>query len=157
MSNRHSHSATGSTSGWGDLTVQMRAPGATLRGAATTSEQLSNPTRKIIEAERPWGDFQQLVSNEQVTVKIITVQPGHRLSLQRHDHRGEMWQVLDVPIDVTLGGRQWGALPGETIWVPQGSVHRMGNSTAVPGRVLEVAFGPFDEDDIHRLDDDYAR
>lgn len=116
-----------------------------------------NPTRDIFVAERPWGAFQQFVSNEQVTVKIITVQPGHRLSLQRHEHRGEMWAVLDVPIDITVDERRWTAEPGETIWVPRGSTHRMGNSGERAGRLLEVAFGHFDESDIHRLQDDYAR
>jgi mannose-1-phosphate guanylyltransferase/mannose-6-phosphate isomerase len=116
-----------------------------------------NRVRDVFSEERPWGAFEQFVSNEQVTVKIITVEPGHRLSLQKHDQRGEMWQVLDVPIDVTLDERTWTARPGETIWVPRGSVHRMGNSGDQPGRMLEVAFGHFDEDDIHRLEDDYAR
>lgn len=116
-----------------------------------------NPTTDIFVAERPWGAFQQFVSNEQVTVKIITVQPGHRLSLQRHDHRGEMWAVLDVPIDITVDDREWVAEPGETVWVPRGSVHRMGNSGDRPGRLLEVGFGHFDESDIERLQDDYAR
>ncbi|MGW5237795.1 phosphomannose isomerase type II C-terminal cupin domain [Monashia sp. NPDC004114] len=116
-----------------------------------------NPTKDIFVAERPWGQFQQFVSNEQVTVKIITVQPGHRLSLQRHDHRGEMWQVLDVPIDVTVDDRSWCAQRGETVWVPRGSTHRMGNSGDQPGRLLEVGFGHFDEADIERLQDDYAR
>ena len=116
-----------------------------------------NPTEDIFVAERPWGEFQQFVSNEQVTVKIITVQPGHRLSLQRHDHRGEMWQVLDVPIDVTVGDRTWSAQPGETVWVPRNSIHRMGNSGEHPGRLLEVGFGHFDESDIERLEDDYVR
>ncbi len=116
-----------------------------------------NPTDDIFVAERPWGDFQQFVSNEQVTVKIITVQPGHRLSLQKHDHRGEMWAVLDVPIDITVDDREWTAQPGEIIWVPRASTHRMGNSGDRPGRLLEVAFGHFDESDIHRLQDDYAR
>lgn len=116
-----------------------------------------NPTADIFVAERPWGEFQQFVSNEQVTVKIITVQPGHRLSLQKHDHRGEMWQVLDVPIDITVDDTAWQAQPGETIWVPRGSTHRMGNSGELPGRLLEVAFGFFDESDIERLSDDYAR
>jgi mannose-6-phosphate isomerase-like protein (cupin superfamily) len=115
------------------------------------------PTEDIFVAERPWGEFQQFVSNEQVTVKIITVQPGHRLSLQKHDQRGEMWQVLDVPIDITVDERHWTAQPGETVWVPRGSVHRMGNSGDRPGRLLEVAFGHFDEADIERLEDDYAR
>ncbi|HET8594156.1 MAG TPA: phosphomannose isomerase type II C-terminal cupin domain [Intrasporangium sp.] len=116
-----------------------------------------NPADDIFVAERPWGTFQQFVSNEQVTVKIITVQPGHRLSLQKHDHRGEMWQVLDVPIDITVDERHWVAQPGETVWVPCGSLHRMGNSADRPGRLLEVAFGHFDESDIERLEDDYAR
>ena len=44
---------------------------------------IRNPTADIFVAQRPWGAFQQFVSNEQVTVKIITVQPGHRLSLQK--------------------------------------------------------------------------
>lgn len=116
-----------------------------------------DPTADIFVAERPWGSFRQFVSNEQVTVKIITVEPGHRLSLQLHDHRGEMWAVLDVPIDVTVDDRSWAAQPGETVWVPRGATHRMANSGDRPGRLLEVAFGHFDEADIHRLQDDYAR
>ena len=116
-----------------------------------------DPTVDIFVVERPWGKFQQFVSNEQVTVKIITVDPGHRLSLQRHEHRGEMWQVLDVPIDITVNDKQWQAQPGEMIWVPWGATHRMGNSGTRPARLLEVAFGHFDEADIERLEDDYAR
>jgi len=116
-----------------------------------------DPTVDIFAVERPWGKFQQFVSNEQVTVKIITVEPGHRLSLQRHEHRGEMWQILDVPMDITVDDRTWPAQPGEMIWVPSGATHRMGNSGSRPARLLEVAFGHFDEDDIERLQDDYAR
>lgn len=116
-----------------------------------------NPVADIFSVERPWGDFQQFVSNETVTVKIITVQPGHRLSLQRHQHRGEMWQILDGPIDITVDDRQWRAERGEIVWVPVGSTHRMGNTGSEPGRLLEVGFGPFDEADIERLEDDYAR
>jgi mannose-6-phosphate isomerase-like protein (cupin superfamily) len=116
-----------------------------------------DPREEIFVVERPWGQFQQFVSNEQVTVKIITVEPGHRLSLQTHDHRGEMWQVLDVPIEVTVGERTWSAEPGETVWVPTRTVHRMANKGDRAGRLLEVAFGDFDEADIVRLEDDYAR
>jgi mannose-6-phosphate isomerase-like protein (cupin superfamily) len=97
------------------------------------------------------------VHNEQVTVKIITVQPGHRLSLQRHSNRGEMWHILDVPITVEVDGREWAAMPGEQVWVPCGAVHRMSNTGKQPGRLLEIAFGYFDEADIERLHDDYAR
>lgn len=95
--------------------------------------------------------------DEPVTVKIITVNPGHRLSLQRHAQRHEMWLILDCPIYVEVDGRGWDAQVGETVQVPLGSVHRMSNRGDTPGRLVEVARGHFDEDDIVRLEDDYAR
>ncbi|MFC5997705.1 phosphomannose isomerase type II C-terminal cupin domain [Quadrisphaera sp. GCM10027208] len=112
---------------------------------------------QIRVSERPWGQFQQFVENQHVTVKVITVEPGHRLSLQRHGHRAELWHVLDVPMDVTVDGRSWTADVGEQVLVASGRLHRLGNSQSRPGRVLEIAFGDFDEADIERLDDDYTR
>jgi mannose-6-phosphate isomerase len=108
-------------------------------------------------AVRPWGQFQQFVQNERVTVKIITVQPGHRLSLQKHGNRDEMWQVLDTPIHVEVDARAWDAQVDEIVWVPAGAEHRMTNRGDRPGRLLEIAFGDFDEADIVRIEDDYAR
>jgi mannose-6-phosphate isomerase-like protein (cupin superfamily) len=121
------------------------------------TEPQPSPADAIFVAERPWGQFQQFVQNAPVTVKIITVQPGHRLSLQKHGHRDEMWQVLDTPIYVEVGERAWDAQVGEVVWVPCGSEHRMSNRTDRPGRLLEIAYGDFDESDITRLEDDYAR
>ena len=126
-------------------------------GPAPADEQLPDPRDGIFVVERPWGRFQQFVSNETVTVKVITVEPGHRLSLQTHSHRGEFWHVLDVPIEVTVGDRTWTAEPDEAVWVPVGSLHRMANKGDRAGRLLEIAYGDFDEADIVRLEDDYAR
>jgi mannose-6-phosphate isomerase-like protein (cupin superfamily) len=116
-----------------------------------------DPRPGSFAVRRPWGQFQQLVSNVPVTVKLITVEPGHRLSLQRHGRRGEFWQVLDVPIDIWLDDEQWVAKPGDQVWVPCGATHRIGNSGETAGRLLEIAFGDFDESDIERLQDDYTR
>lgn len=90
-------------------------------------------------------------------MKIITVSPGHRLSLQRHAMRDEAWFVLDGPMDITVGDRSWVACEGDRVWVPAGAVHRMGNPGPAQARVLEIAYGLFDEDDIERLEDDYSR
>jgi mannose-6-phosphate isomerase len=116
----------------------------------TVAAQPRSRASDIFVAQRPWGQFQQFVENEPVTVKIITVQPGHRLSLQTHGHRDEMWQVLDMPIHVTVDDREWDAQVGEQVWVPAGSRHRVANRSDVPGRLLEIAFGDFDEADIDR-------
>lgn len=116
-----------------------------------------DPRDEVFVVERPWGQFQQFATNEAVTVKIISVEPGHRLSLQRHAQRSEFWHVLDVPIEVTVDERTWEAQPGEAVWVPVGAVHRMSNKGDRTGRLLEIAYGGFDEGDIVRLEDDYAR
>lgn len=120
-------------------------------------KSLPDPRPDMFSSTRPWGNFQQFTLNEATTVKIITVAPGARLSLQTHEQRAEFWQVLDGPIDVMVGDETWSAQTGEQIWVAQGSVHRMGNSSDRPGRVLEIGYGTFDEDDIVRLEDDYQR
>ena len=51
----------------------------------------------VFVEERPWGRFRQFTANEPTTVKTITVDPGQRLSLQRHQHRAELWHVLAGP------------------------------------------------------------
>jgi mannose-6-phosphate isomerase len=110
-----------------------------------------------LSSVRPWGDFVQLCSGEPVTVKVMTVQPGHRLSLQRHAARSEYWLVLDDGLQAWVDDVAVPSGRGQTVWVPCGATHRLGNIGSEPGRVLEMAFGEFDEDDIERLDDDYAR
>ncbi|MEP7036305.1 MAG: phosphomannose isomerase type II C-terminal cupin domain [Dermatophilaceae bacterium] len=117
----------------------------------------TNRCDEVLVDKRPWGGFEQFAHNEAVTVKIITVNPGQRLSLQTHARRDEMWQILDDPLDVQVDDRSWAAQSGERVWVPLGSRHRIANSGNVPGRLLEIAFGIFDEDDIVRFEDDYNR
>ncbi|MEH3077419.1 MAG: cupin domain-containing protein, partial [Quadrisphaera sp.] len=93
-----------------------------------TAESLEAERRSaVFVAERPWGQFQQFVLNQVCTVKVITVEPGHRLSLQKHGERDEMWQVLDVPLDVQVGEKSWTAQVGEIVYTPKGSLHRLGN------------------------------
>ena len=116
------------------------------------------PLELITGSERrPWGSFEQFVHNQTVTVKIITVAPLQRLSLQRHTQRDELWQVIDGPADVEVDGESNSVPAGGRAWIPRGSTHRLGNSASTAVRVLEVAFGHFDEEDIERLADDYDR
>lgn len=119
------------------------------------TDQLLDRVTAVTTLARPWGFFQKLVENAPVSVKVITVEPGHRLSLQTHEQRDEMWLVLDVPMTVTVDDREWRAEVGELVWVPAQAPHRMSNDGTTRARVVEVAFGEFDEDDIVRLQDDY--
>lgn len=122
----------------------------------TTHEEESQ-IDAVTTTAAPWGSYRRYVANEPVTVKVITVQPGHRLSLQRHVCRAELWQILDGPMDVVVDERAWQAASGEMVWVPRGSAHRVANPGTTSARLLEIAFGEFAEDDIERLQDDYSR
>ena len=117
----------------------------------------ADPRHRHLFDERPWGRFDQYTQNETSTVKLITVEPGRRLSLQRHAHRSEYWVVIDGPVEVTVEDATWSAEVGEKVWVPVGAVHRLGNRGPAAVRILEIGFGDFDEDDIERLEDDYSR
>jgi mannose-1-phosphate guanylyltransferase/mannose-6-phosphate isomerase len=118
---------------------------------------ISQPPENVFTVDRPWGSFQQFLSNAPASVKILTVAPHQRLSLQRHQLRDELWQVIDGPVRVEVDGLESTVLAGERVWVPRLAMHRMSNPGNVDVRVLELAFGHFDEEDIERFEDDYSR
>lgn len=110
----------------------------------------------IARAERPWGRYSQYAFNEDVTVSLMTVEPGQRLSLQSHTGRAELWIVFDEGAIVEIDGTLHRPAAGDELWIPAGARHRL--SSAGPRvRVLEVAFGNWQQDDITRYDDDYGR
>jgi mannose-6-phosphate isomerase len=111
------------------------------------------PTRHV---ERPWGAFEQYAHNQEVTVSLMTVQPGQRLSLQAHTGRAELWIALDDGAEVQIGEVVFHPKAGEELWIPANTKHRLG-ATDRPVRVLEVAFGNWQQEDIVRFADDYQR
>jgi mannose-6-phosphate isomerase len=110
----------------------------------------------VAVVQRPWGDFRQYAHNAPATVSLMTVQPGQRLSLQSHAGRAELWIVLDDGAVVEVGGAALRPRAGDEIWIPANVAHRLG-SDGPAVRVLEVAYGNWQQDDITRYADDYAR
>ena len=111
----------------------------------------------IVEDVRPWGRFRRFPHGNVGSVKIITVNPGGRLSLQYHEGRAEFWVVLDPGLEVTLGDRVWIAAPNEEFVIPRRTPHRVRNAGDKPARVMELWLGTSAESDIVRLSDDYRR
>ncbi|MCA8932284.1 MAG: mannose-1-phosphate guanylyltransferase/mannose-6-phosphate isomerase, partial [Rhodospirillaceae bacterium] len=107
---------------------------------------------------RPWGFYQTLHEGERFKVKRITVTPGQRLSLQRHYHRAEHWVVVNGTAVVTRDAEEILVRENEAVYLPLGCAHRLTNPGKVPLNLIEVQSGPYlEEDDIERLQDDYAR
>ena len=121
------------------------------------AKPIPNEKPPVAFVERPWGSFKQLVHNRDCTVSLMTVQPGQRLSLQSHTGRAELWIVLDDDAAVQVGEQEQVHRDGDEIWIPANTKHRLSCSGSKPVRVLEVAFGNWQPDDITRYADDYKR
>lgn len=110
--------------------------------------------------ERPWGSYTVLedAEPEGFKVKRITVQPGQRLSYQRHAQRAEHWFVVAGVATVTLDDVEREVPTGAAVDIAVGTAHRVENRGTEPLTFVEVQQGPYlGEDDIVRLSDDYGR
>jgi mannose-1-phosphate guanylyltransferase/mannose-6-phosphate isomerase len=117
---------------------------------------IPNEKPEIARVERPWGSFNQYANNEEVTVSLMKVKPNQRLSLQSHTGRAELWVVLDDGARVQINNEIIEPEAGDELWIRAGDLHRL-SSTGPSVRVLEVAFGNWQQEDIKRYEDDYDR
>jgi len=105
---------------------------------------------------RPWGGFTVVGSwPSKITVKILTIAPHARLSLQKHSLRDEEWLCVSGRATVQVDARTFDLKAGEKVFIPRTHLHRVGSE--VGAEILEVAYGTFKEEDVVRLEDDYGR
>jgi mannose-1-phosphate guanylyltransferase len=110
------------------------------------------------EVYRPWGSYESIEIGINYQVKRISVNPGARLSLQKHKYRAEHWVVVDGVAKVHVDGCDHVLHTNDSIYIPIGAVHCLENDTDVPLHLIEVQSGSYlGEDDIERLEDIYGR
>jgi mannose-1-phosphate guanylyltransferase/mannose-6-phosphate isomerase len=107
---------------------------------------------------RPWGWYQTMDLGDRFRVKRIQVSPGKKLSLQKHHHRAEHWVVVRGTAEVARDGEVLTVRENESVYLPQGCVHRLTNPGKIPVEIIEVQTGAYlEEDDIVRIEDDFGR
>lgn len=106
---------------------------------------------------RPWGRWEEYLNEPGYRVKRIVVLPGERLSLQRHAQRKEYWVIVQGEGLFHLDGEDRRIAAGDSLFIPQGGVHRIANDTDQYLVIIETQMGVCREDDIERLEDDYGR
>lgn len=114
---------------------------------------------KAPKTERVWGYYRVLHDVAGMKVKELTVEPGQRLSMQRHEHRSEYWIVSEgecvvygeMPNGYALPPKQ--LVRHESFVIPKGEWHQLLNNTDAPCKIVEVQFGDVcEESDIERKD-----
>jgi mannose-6-phosphate isomerase len=109
--------------------------------------------------DKPWG-YELLWSHtEHYAGKVIHIEPGHRLSLQYHDHKHESILVIRGRLLLTLGADEHSRVvelgEGESADIPAGMVHRFEAPPDSSVDLIEVSTPQLD--DVVRLADDYER
>ena len=108
--------------------------------------------------KRPWGGYTVLHEGANFKVKIITILPGARLSLQSHNHRSEHWTTVLGEPTIVINDKTFQMPVDASCHIPLKAKHRIINETAKPAAIIEVQIGSYlGEDDITRHEDDYGR
>ncbi len=107
---------------------------------------------------RPWGTYECTDAGDGFQTKRIIVKPGEAQSLQLHRHRSEHWIVVSGVAKVTIGDTEQTISANQSVYIPAGTRHRLGNPGDQPLHLIEVQCGSYlGEDDIVRFEDKYAR
>lgn len=107
---------------------------------------------------RPWGSYQTMDRGDRFQTKRIIVNPGAKLSLQKHHHRSEHWVVVSGTAEVTVGDQTHLLYENESTYIPVETPHRLANPGEEPLHLVEVQCGSYlGEDDIVRIEDEYGR
>ena len=107
---------------------------------------------------RPWGQFTNIFLGKDFQVKELVVKPGAILSLQKHKYRSENWVVVQGKANVTLNKKNISLNKSDSVFIPQGAVHRIENRQKSILKIIEVQTGSYlGEDDITRIKDIYGR
>jgi mannose-1-phosphate guanylyltransferase len=107
---------------------------------------------------RPWGYYDSIEYGDGFQVKRICVNPGAKLSLQKHKKRAEHWVVVNGIAKITCGDKVFKLKGNESTYIPKGELHRLENEEETKLEIIEIQTGSYlGEDDIIRIEDDYHR
>jgi len=164
----HSSSRLVTTVGLSDLVVVetsdavMVATKEQVQDVKLLVDALKNDNRAEADIHRkvyrPWGYYDLVDHGGRHNTKRIVVNPGAKLSVQKHHHRAEHWIVVKGTAMVTKGEEEILLTENESTYIPLGIVHSLENPGVIPLEMIEVQSGSYlGEDDIVRYGDKYGR
>jgi mannose-6-phosphate isomerase len=112
----------------------------------------------ITRVDKPWGAELIWTVTDAYAGKILVIEAGKRLSLQRHERKDESIYVLSGHLRLFLGSDESAVAahelgPGDAARIPVGWVHRYEAIDRV--ELAEVSTPELD--DVVRLQDDFGR
>tara|TARA_B100000287_G_scaffold132966_1_gene125012 strand:- start:250 stop:609 length:360 start_codon:yes stop_codon:yes gene_type:complete len=109
--------------------------------------------------ERNWGHYKVLYEGDGFKVKELVINPHSSLSMQRHQHRSETWNLVSGSAYIkTLrdGFTVISELTNtESVHIPKNTYHQGCNDHDQPAHIIEIWKGEkhlLSENDIERID-----
>lgn len=97
------------------------------------------------KVERPWGYYRVLLETgehgKRVKLKELTVNPGCRLSMQKHEHRAEYWFVAEGVATVIGEKSQITLDVFQRTHILNNQWHQLANNTDKIVRIIEIQYG----------------
>jgi len=149
-----------------DLLI-VDSPDALLVGKRGSSQMVKQVVEKLKEeksslldapvtVKRPWGSYTTLTEATGYLVRQIEVDPEQNLSIHKHTHRQEHWQVVKGSARVRIEGEEKILVKDQKITIPAGAKHSLKNAGDVPLVVIEIQSGEsVDSADIERYGYDW--
>jgi len=107
---------------------------------------------------RPWGRYVNLFEGKGFLIKELLVKSKASLSLQKHYHRSEHWLITQGSPKITINKKVFIKKTNDSVFIPQGAIHRIQNTFKKPVKIIEVQTGSIlKETDIVRYEDIYNR
>lgn len=95
--------------------------------------------QQIMFAEKSWGNFRVIdIEEGSMTIKV-TLNPGHRMNYHSHEHRDEVWTVIEGHGRTVVDGVERQVAAGDVIQMPAGVPHTIFADTKL--QVIEVQIG----------------
>ena len=117
------------------------------------SDTHASPFRAPRIVPKPWGRELWFAHEDRYAGKIIEVNAGFALSLQKHERKQETMYLQSGRLVYHLNGEDFEMSPGQCITIHPGDVHRI---TALEDSVVLEVSTP-ELDDVIRLEDRYGR
>ena len=116
------------------------------------------------KTEREWGHYRELYSGDGFAVKELVIAPHSKLSMQRHQHRSETWNLVSGEAHILMSTNNVDPYDGahrvqlhyaNPVDIPRRTWHQGVNNTNKPAHIVEIWKGPsklLSESDIERFD-----
>lgn len=95
--------------------------------------------QQIMFAEKSWGSFRVIdIEEDSMTIKV-TLNAGHGMNYHSHEHRDEVWTVVEGRGRVIVDGAERKVAAGDVLKMPAGTPHTIIADTKL--QVIEVQIG----------------